>query len=152
MDLDFSWLVFFLLPEAVRARRVYCSLNKTNLPSGIGSQQKCACLHHIMPLRRGGANLLNGLLTPSSFSTMLHAPLIEQRHSTKFIGLMPPFFEGSESPDVHPPQCCYGGRVGCYALERLHPRKQDLAGKDAGAPRLQFACGEHRCEVVIPHH
>jgi len=56
-----------------------------------------------MPLRRGGANLLNGLLTPSSFSTILHARLTEQRHSTKFIGLMPPFFEGSDSSDV---DCC----------------------------------------------
>src|SRR6266699_7087525 len=32
-----------------------------------------ACIHQTMPLRRGGANLLNGLLTPNYYSTMLHA-------------------------------------------------------------------------------
>src|SRR5579862_5235778 len=58
----------------MHARRAFVACSNTNLPSGICNHLN-VCIHQIMPLQRGEANLLNGLLTPGLIATMPHARL-----------------------------------------------------------------------------
>jgi hypothetical protein len=89
--MDFSWFSFYSMKPGAPAA-YFVSFNKTNLPSGIGSQTS-ACLHQIMPLRRDETNL-HRVVNTKLFPAMLRARPTERRHHSKFIGLMPPLFFG----------------------------------------------------------
>jgi hypothetical protein len=68
--MDFSW--FKISSSPARSPRIlFCEQDKPAKRDMQPSQN--ACIHQIMPLRRDEVILLNGLLTPSIYSTMPRA-------------------------------------------------------------------------------